>query len=276
MSNKAFSFGKNWQSYLDNHLSGDSYKKSVESLEELFGKERVRGKKFLDIGCGSGLFSLAAFKLGAKRIVSFDVDVDSVNCCRYLMEKEKSPKNWKIFKESILNDNLVNKLEKFDIVYSYGVLHHTGNMWKAIENSAKFVSDNGLLYLAIYNKADSHGFYSDYRFGTSKFWEKEKRFYSGLPSPLQSLIDYLTIGFLFIAYLFTFKNPVKIIKDHNRFRGMSWKVDIKDWLGGYPYEYASPEEIFNFVSKMGFSLEKIKTNNGLMNNEFLFKKTVEQ
>ena len=42
--------------------------------------------------------------------------------------------------------------QNFDIVYCWGVLHHTGNMWKAIDNSTEFVSDTGLYYISIYVK----------------------------------------------------------------------------------------------------------------------------
>jgi len=237
----------------------------------------LKGKTFLDIGCGSGLFSLAALRLEASKVVSFDVDPFSVRCAQALFQQEGSPANWEIFEGSILDESLIKSLIKkhglFDIVYSWGVLHHTGNMWKAIENALSFVNDNGLLYIAIYNKADGLAIYPDGRFGPSKFWEFEKKIYSRLPLFLQNLIDFGVMSFLIIAYLLTFNNPIRKIRNHKKeFRGMSWRIDIKDWLGGYPYEYATVSEIFRFVKGKGFSLVNLKNNNGLRNNEYLFKK----
>ena len=87
---------------------------------------------FLDVGCGSGLHSPAALTAGAKRIVSFDLDSDSVETSRRLWELVGKPKNWVICQGSILDHEFVTTLEPADIVYSWGVLHHTGDMWTAL------------------------------------------------------------------------------------------------------------------------------------------------
>lgn len=272
MNNKNF-FGRNWQVFVNRYLNHQRVERAKESLIEFFQGYSIKDKSFLDIGCGSGLFSLAAYKLGASKVFSFDSDRLSVKCCEYLREREGNPGNWIIKEGSILDEKFVRELGKFDIVYCWGVLHHTGNMWKALENTLTLVNEGGLLYLAIYNRADSPGFYSDGRFGSSEFWLKIKKIYSILPGIIQSLIDYTSVVVLFIIYLITFKNPFKKFKEYtSEPRGMPLMIIIKDWLGGYPYEYASVEEIFRFVKMRGFTLENIKTNTGLLNNEYLFKK----
>lgn len=268
-----FAFGKNWQAYVKNYLNQERIDEAKKSLLEFCdGNNLIKEKTFIDIGCGSGLFSLAAYQLGASEILSFDIDRDSTRSCEYLREREGSPANWQITHGSILDDDFVSTLNKHDFVYSWGVLHHTGNMWKAIENVTKLVKEKGSLCIAIYNKADGWGVYPDGRWGPSHFWVTEKRIYSKLPSPLQNLIDYSVMAVLVVLYVLTFNNPIKKIRGHKQFRGMSWRIDIKDWLGGYPYEYASVAEIFSFVKKLGFSLEHLKCNNGLINNEYLFRK----
>ena len=268
-----FAFGKNWEIFVKKYINENRIFSAKNSLTKFLGLSTLKNKTFVDVGCGSGLFSLAAYRLGASNIVSFDVDSDSVKCCKILREKEGNPNNWHINKGSILDDEFVSKLDKFDIVYSWGVLHHTGNMWKSLNNISKIVRKDGYLYIAIYNKADGIAIYPDSRFGPSRFWKKEKKFYSSLPSFAQNLIDYFVMSFLVIGYLLMLKNPVKVINSHNKnYRGMSWRIDIKDWLGGYPYEYASVEEIFLFFKNHGFLLENLKCNNGLLNNEYLFKK----
>jgi SAM-dependent methyltransferase len=268
-----FAFGKNWQSFVRDHLNQEKIDEAKKSMVEFCKADTlITAKTFIDVGCGSGLFSLAAYQLGACDIVSFDIDPDSVKCCEYLRQKEGHSQHWQIKQGSVLDGNFVSTLGKYDFVYSWGVLHHTGSMWKAIENASKLVSEDGAFCIGIYNKADAWGVYPDGRCGPSHLWVKEKRLYSKLPSPLQGLIDLSVMSVLVILYVLTFTNPIKKIRRHRDFRGMSWRIDIKDWLGGYPYEYASVDEVFNFVKKLGFSLENLKCNNGLMNNEYLFRR----
>ena len=165
-----------------------------------------KGKTFLDIGCGSGLFSLCAHRLGAQ-VTSFDVDQDSVGCCHYLHELEGKPATWKITHGSVLDDAFVQSLGHFDYVYSWGVLHHTGAMWHAITNASSRVRDGGALYIAIYNKADGFAFYDDGRFGPSSFWLAEKKIYTALPGFLQTAFDRCVMAAMVALYCVTLQNP---------------------------------------------------------------------
>lgn len=259
-NNLIFDFGENWINYTKNYLNENNIKDAKTSLLKIFNK-KIKGKTFLDIGCGSGLFSLAALKLGAKKVVSFDVNLKSVECCKYLKKIEGNPTSWEIKTGSILDKNFVSKLGKFDIVYSFGVLHHTGNMYKAINKTSEMVKMGGLLYIAIYNKTDSFGIYPLENFGSSWFWAKEKEIFTKAPSGLRNAI---------VSILSVFTKLFLPEKSNNR--GMARDIDLKDWLGGYPYEYAGADEIFTFIKKLGFKLEYLKTNSALKNNEFLFKK----
>ena len=259
-----FSFGKNWQNFLSS-LDEDRFKSAELSLTEFLGLEDLQGKSFLDIGCGSGLFSYAAFNLGAKEIVSFDMDPFSVECCKYLHKKATSPKNWEIYKGSILDNNFISKLGKFDVVYAWGVLHHTGKMWEAIKNSANFVNKDGYYYIAIYNKVEG--------MRGSKFWLIIKKLYNSFPPIGKYILEMIYILSYFAANLIRLRNPITNIKNYKSKRGMNWRRDIIDWLGGYPYEFATVEEVFKFIKAnfLYFNLINIKTTNGLGNNQYLFK-----
>jgi 2-polyprenyl-6-hydroxyphenyl methylase/3-demethylubiquinone-9 3-methyltransferase len=261
-----FSFGKNWQSFLKS-VDEERIKNAELSLTTFLMLDNLKGKSFLDIGCGSGLFSYAAFNLGAKKIVSFDIDPFSVECCKYLHKKANKPKNWEIYEGSILDKNFITRLGKFDIVYAWGVLHHTGKMWKAIENSANLVNKGGYLYMAIYNKVKG-------RRG-SEFWLKVKKIYNASPKVGKYAIETLYILKFFASNLLRFKNPITRIRNYKSKRGMNWKTDVIDWLGGYPYEFATVEEIFKFMKLKfpDFNLVNIKTTNNLGNNEYLFKRS---
>jgi 2-polyprenyl-6-hydroxyphenyl methylase/3-demethylubiquinone-9 3-methyltransferase len=268
-----FAFGKNWQSFVRDHLNQERVEEAKKSLVEFCdGNNLITRKTFIDIGCGSGLFSLVAHQLGACKVVSLDIDPHSVSCCKSLREREGNAPNWEIQHGSILDQKLVSSLGKYDFVYSWGVLHHTGSMWQAIENASNLVAQNGAFCIGIYNKADAWGMYPDGRFGPSRLWVTEKKLYSRMPLIFQNLVDFAVMSALVVMYILTFSNPIKKIRSHKSFRGMSWRIDIKDWLGGYPYEYASVDEVFHFMKERGFSLENLKCNPGLMNNEFLFRR----
>ncbi|MBW2967125.1 class I SAM-dependent methyltransferase [Candidatus Woesearchaeota archaeon] len=259
-----FSFGKNWQRFLKS-LNRHRFKEAEMSLIRFMGLKNLKGKTFLDIGCGSGLFSYAAYRLGAAKVTSFDVDQFSVRCCRYLHKKANKPKNWEIEHCSILNKKKISQLQKYDVVYSWGVLHHTGNMWQAISNAAELVKPGGYFYIAIYNNFSGPG--------GSKTWHTIKKAYNAVPGPIKWLMELAYMTAYIIFYIVTLRNPISHILNYKSKRGMSWRTDITDWIGGYPYEYATTEEIFSFMKKKfpDFTLENLKSTNGLANNWFLFR-----
>lgn len=267
-----FNFGANWKNFINNTFDRDTLERAKKSLVDFFGFESFAGKSFVDIGCGSGLFSLAAYELGAAQVVSVDIDIDSVECCRFLCQNNGSPDNWQIFLGSALDKDFIKGLGQFDLVYSWGVLHHTGKMWEAIENCMDLVKSDGYFYIAIYNKVEDWSFFKDGRFGNSQFWLIEKKIYNLAPNFLKTLINYTAMSLLVFVYLLTFRNPFYWIQHHRTLRGMSWKTDIIDWLGGYPYEYATACEIFQFFKARNFNLTNLKTSGGLLNNEILFQR----
>jgi 2-polyprenyl-3-methyl-5-hydroxy-6-metoxy-1,4-benzoquinol methylase len=262
-----FSFGTNWQNFVDKALTPERIHGATESLRSFFGLNDYEGLTFLDIGCGSGLFSLAARRLGAK-VHSFDLDPLSVACAtelrrRYFPEDEK----WTIDQGDVLDVDYINSLGKFDLVYSWGVLHHTGAMWEALGNVTLLVAEGGKLYISIYNDQGT----------LSRRWRRLKKFYNQSPKPIQLMII-LGIGTLLQTYSALVRVgqgenpfPFKEWADKKKNRGMSVWYDLVDWVGGYPFEVAKPEEIFGFYFTRGFHLVKLKTcGGGLGCNEFVF------
>src|SRR5262249_55574804 len=147
-SEKRFAFGRNWRRFLA-RLDDERIAEAERSLTAILGD--VSGKRFLDVGCGSGLFSLCARRLGAA-VHSFDFDRDAVSCAEELRARYfADDPRWTAEQGSILDDGLVERLGQFDVVYSWGVLHHTGDLWRALENAARLVKPGGLVWIAIYN-----------------------------------------------------------------------------------------------------------------------------
>jgi 2-polyprenyl-3-methyl-5-hydroxy-6-metoxy-1,4-benzoquinol methylase len=263
----AFGFGRNWQAYVNEHLTPEREGIAQDSLVELLG-DRIAGKRFLDIGSGSGLFSLGAHRLGAAQVVSIDVDPDSVASTRHLRERAGAPASWVVRAGSILDDDLVAELEPADLVYSWGVLHHTGEMWKAIENAASLVKPGGWFVIAIYNDAHAK------RLLNSRRWIKVKRLYNRAPRPLKRLMELAYYAWFAVDQIRQHNNPVAQVRRYRHERGMAFKTDVIDWLGGYPYEFATADEIVRFCEGRGFAARRVVrvADTNLANNEFVFER----
>jgi 2-polyprenyl-3-methyl-5-hydroxy-6-metoxy-1,4-benzoquinol methylase len=260
-----FSFGANWTQFLS-LLDDARIERAIDSLKEYLEVDDLRGKSFLDIGSGSGLFSLAAKRLGAK-VTSFDFDPKSVACTQELKRRYYSEdKDWQIQIGSVLDKRYMDSLGKFDVVYSWGVLHHTGNMWIALANVDGCVKAAGILFIAIYNDQGR----------ASKVWKAIKRAYISLPSWLCWIVVipcYVRLWGAPMARDFFSLTPFKTWRTYKKNRGMSPHHDVIDWVGGYPFEVAKPEEIFIFYRVRGFNLNILKTcAGGIGCNEFVFKR----
>lgn len=265
-----FEFGKNWGNFLK-HLDERRIKRAEESLLDMLELTTLRGKTFLDIGSGSGLFSLAARRLGAK-VHSLDYDPQSVACTRHLKETYfANDPDWTVEEGSVLDEVYIRSLGQFDIVYSWGVLHHTGDMWRAIENAAIPVKEHGLFYIAIYNNQGPW----------SRRWFGIKRVYNRLPAPFKLPYAMIVMGVREVPQIIKDVirlSPGRYIRRWTSYadtstRGMNYWHDLIDWVGGYPFEVAKPEEVFEFLKGLGFTLTKLYTcAGGLGCNRFVFRR----
>jgi 2-polyprenyl-6-hydroxyphenyl methylase/3-demethylubiquinone-9 3-methyltransferase len=264
-SEQRFAFGKNWQAFASS-IGPQRIDRAVESLRSMLGVDSLAGKRFLDIGCGSGLFSLAAHRLGAQ-VVSIDFDHDSVACTQELRDQYASDGDWEVRQGSVLDESFMASLGAADVVYCWGVVHHTGEMRRAIEVVSKLVCERGRLFLSVYNDQG----------GASRRWLAIKRAYNALPSFLRPVWVLLIAGFyesiFALARLASGNNPLPFAdwRRKKEDRGMSAWHDWVDWVGGLPFEVASPEEIIVPLRSRGFVLDNLKTVRGGWGcNEYVF------
>jgi SAM-dependent methyltransferase len=267
-NDRRFNFGSNWSRFL---LLLDEQRiiSAQNSLREMLGVENLDNMSFLDAGCGSGLFSLAAHKLGAS-VLSIDFDPACVRCAQELkMKFSPGSTNWTIQQASVLDAAFLQKSGSFDIVYSWGVLHHTGHMKEALTLLSQNVKPGGLFFISLYN---NQGF-------VSRIWWGVKKTYNSLPIFLRPLLV-ASVAFLFelksgLRRLVNGQNPLpfKDWAEKKRSRGMSAWTDWVDWVGGFPFESAKPNETISMMRAGGFKLEKLKTvRSGWGCNEFVFRR----
>jgi 2-polyprenyl-3-methyl-5-hydroxy-6-metoxy-1,4-benzoquinol methylase len=263
-----FEFGQNWTRFLAT-VNDARVLRAEASLKAMLGRDTLAGLTFLDIGCGSGLFSLAARRLGAT-VHSFDYDPQSVACSRKLKERYlPDDAGWHIEWGSVLDAAYLDRLGRFDVVYSWGVLHHTGAMWQALEHAHRAVAANGTLFIAIYNDMGSQ----------SIRWRHIKRLYVQLPTAVKPLYACAVSApeeakaFLRALLAGRPQDYVASWTKYERNRGMSRWRDIIDWVGGYPYEFAKPDAICSFFIDRGFALDKLCIGGGLGCSEYVFSRS---
>ncbi len=258
-----FEFGANWAMFL-RKLDDARITEAVRSLSQMLGVDSLEGKRFLDIGSGSGLFSLAARRLGAE-VTSFDFDPKSVACAKHLRQQYfPDDRQWQISEGSVLDSDFLERLGNFDVVYSWGVLHHTGRMWEAVDNAARRVAPDGTLFIAIYNDQGR----------ASRMWLRVKKAYNTMPRGFKWIVlwpAFLRLWGPTIIRDLLRGRPGATWREVKATRGMDPWRDVVDWVGGLPFEVATPDAIFDFHRSRGFILDRLKTcAGGLGCNEFVF------
>ncbi len=257
-----FSFGKNWRDYVDT-INEESIQSARADIEQWLGGDSVLDRTVLDLGSGSGIHSLCFFMMRAKELLSFDIDPFSVESTRLLWKKAGSPANWKVLRGSILDREFVESLGKHDIVYSWGVLHHTGAMWQAIDNACSLVLPGGRLWIALYVKGSTY----------PKHLALKQSYNRASWLGKKVMVWKYIYDTCMLPRWRAGVNPFAWNKTTTR--GMNVYHDIVDWMGGLPYEVASKDEVVAFCNDRGFALEKVFETCEQGNNVYLFSLAAE-
>ncbi|WP_433364404.1 class I SAM-dependent methyltransferase [Streptosporangium sp. CA-115845] len=259
-----FAFGRNWKAFA-NLVDERRIQHAIGSLREALDVEHLAGRTFLDVGCGSGLFSLAAHRLGA-RVHSFDFDAEAVESASRLRHAFAPDASWTIEQGSILDGDHLARLGTFDVVYIWGVLHHTGDMWQAFDNAVELVAPGGLLFVSLYNDQGWE----------SRIWTVVKRRYNrsgpvtrGALIAGSSAYIHRAWPLLHIGRLLTGRPRPAAVRP----RGMSRWHDMLDWVGGYPFEVSKPEQVLARARTHDLSLMRLRTcGGGLGCNQYLLRR----
>lgn len=265
MAEARFGFGENWKRFAAS-VTETEIGEARRDLQRLFGEQGLRGRRFLDIGSGSGLHSLAAHCLGAATVQSFDYDVESVECTLAMRSRAGDPASWTVQQGSVLDAGFLETLPECDLVYSWGVLHHTGDMWQAISNAASLCKQpDSQLCIGIYHR----------KFLLSPIAKRIKLVYVTSPSPIKRMILFAYWVPTVLWGLLRRRHPLREIREYGSKRGMDYWRDLEDWVGGYPFECARVDEVLAFVLPMGFDLSSLRARHSVNGvNVFVFRRRV--
>jgi 2-polyprenyl-6-hydroxyphenyl methylase/3-demethylubiquinone-9 3-methyltransferase len=262
-ADRHYEFGKNWKRYINRAFNEERVEIAKRHLLGTVGRDDLRGLDFLDIGCGSGIHSLAALRAEAGKIHSFDYDPDSVTATGMLRLRAGEPTNWKIERGNVLDDAYIASLGTWNFVYSWGVLHHTGDVWRALANAQRTVAKGGLFYIALYS-ADMQT--------DPDYWLRIKQEYNkaGPLKRRQMECSYVWNDVMYCR-ISNFSDLIKRIVEHRFTRGMSFFTDVRDWLGGWPMQFVLDQAVVDFLEKQhGFACMKMKTGEAC--TEFVFRR----
>ena len=244
-----FAFGKNWAAYAG-RITLHEIEEAERGLAKLLG-DRLDGHRLLDIGCGSGLHALAALRLGAREVVAMDIDADSVATTRAVLAQWWAGSNWRAEERSVFDLTPETMGGPFDIVYSWGVLHHTGDLHRALATAAKMVAEGGRFAFALYR-----------RIWMDWFWRIEKRWYAHASPAAQGRARAVHRLLFKLGLFVTGRRFEEYVANYRSNRGMHFEHDVHDWLGGWPYESILPHEVEALMQSLGFRSERIFARKG--------------
>jgi 2-polyprenyl-6-hydroxyphenyl methylase/3-demethylubiquinone-9 3-methyltransferase len=245
-----FAFGDNWSDYADK-IRDDQIVQAKSALQRLLGDETLAGKRFLDIGCGSGLHSLAALQLGAAEVVAVDLDPECVNTTeRVLSRFAPAGALYRVIQRSVFDLNIAD-LGSFDVTYSWGVLHHTGKLSEALARAGAMTAPSGLFVFALYRKT-----------WLCPIWTIEKKWYAAASTKRQEYARRSYIRLFRIRLLLTGRSFATYEKEYRSNRGMDFYNDVHDWMGGYPYESISSCEVDDSMRSTGFQALRLFLSKG--------------
>ena len=205
----------------------------------------------------------------SERFTLLDYDADSVETATELKQRLAPEANWTVERGDVLDPDYMSSLGTWDVVYSWGVLHHTGDLWAALDAACARVERGGRLFISIYNDQGR----------TSTLWKGVKRIYNILPRRLRGPYTVLVMLPIEARFMLGCTLRLRSLEYFRSWRsgggyerGMSRWHDNLDWVGGYPFEVASPERVFEFCAERGFELRKVSTVGGSHGcNQFVFE-----
>ena len=228
------------------------YEKSEEHWQLFYSPEEIKGKRVLDAGCGTGIFSIIFARNGAAEVIGLDISPGSLTTARHLKDNFKLD-NVHFQQADMLQLPFPN--QSFDIVWAWGTVHHTLNPWQAMEELLRVLKPGGSILLAIYTKTKITFLHEIIRKTLIKTSRKTWQ-------PLAKIMAF-------------FRGPVvAIFKKREKSRqGEKLEELIFDWYFVPIRHHYYPREIKDFLEQKGLTIEKFLPASGRFDStsNFIYK-----
>jgi len=229
-----------------------AYDSCCEHVELFFSDAEIEGKRILDAGCGMGVFSVVFGKKGAARVIGIDLSEEGVR------RAQRAASHFNLSNVEFREGNILRLPYpdgSFDIVWSWGTLHHTAEPLKALEELIRVLKNGGTLFVTLYRSTKlsflHEGIRKTLRLAHRRMW------------PLLAKLIALA---LFPATLF--------LKRRKKARaGENLSDLVLDWYFNPVRHYYRPGEIRQLLEQEGLIIEKFLPASGRFNStsNFIFK-----
>ena len=213
----------------------------IKHLQHIY-PDGLEGKTVLDGGCGSGMVSVAFATLGA--------DVTGVDVTRQCVENgRKNAQRFGVECRFIQADLVTLSLDdQFDIIYTWGVLHHTPDAEASFHSLATHLKEDGDIIIAVYLRTPLSG-----------FWNSIRVFYQRSPSMLKTVTRKTTA-----ALLAGVDMAKRLVGGRQRYmmRGTSNEEIVNDWFGVPHRTFHSYDEVYKWFEDAGLAYELVDPHTG--------------
>ena len=213
----------------------------IQHLTELF-PEGVKGKKVLDAGSGSGMVSIAFAVMGASV-----TGVDITSKC--IENGRKRAKAFGVECRFVQSDlTMLDLHEDFDIIYSWGVLHHTADAKASFFRLVEHLRPGGEIIIAVY-----------LRTAFSSFWNFSRVFYQSSPGFAKTAFR-RSASVLLNGYDAVRKALMK--KERYMLRGTSNEELVNDWFGVPHRTFHTYTEVYEWFREKGLDYRLVNPATG--------------
>lgn len=131
----------------------------------------VKGKKVLEIGCGIGTATIQFARAGASKVVAVDLSEKSLELAKKRAEIYGFSDIIQFYHGNAEELSSIIPKESFDLIFSFGVIHHTPFPGKILKEMAAYTDSNSVVKVMVYYRFSWKSFWIFLKYGQFRFWK---------------------------------------------------------------------------------------------------------